>query len=321
MIQPRVSVVLPVRDGADFIAAAIDSILAQTLRAFELLVVDDGSRDATPTLLADLAGRDERLRVLSQPALGLVAALNRGMAEARGPYVARMDADDLAMPERLAMQVAALDAQPGVAALGSACRVIDRSGRVLGERHPPTDPNAIRGALDAGNCMIHPTMLLRRDAVLQVGGYRAAFRLAEDFDLWLRLAERYDLMNLPDCLLAYRQHEGQSAWRDLEQQALSEQGALTAAECRRAGLADPATQVTLITYDFLRGIGVPEAAITQRIIACALGAAREAIAVGQSGPARVAIALLLRQPDLHLRTRVHAWLLRLRATALLLPGA
>jgi hypothetical protein len=312
MTSPLVSVVLPVHDGATFVALSIGSILAQTFDAFELLVVDDGSRDATPAILADIAAQDRRLRVLTQPLLGLVPALNRGLVEARGRYVARMDADDVAMPERLACQVAALDRHLGVAAMGSACQLIGRDGSVLGHRHPPADPAAIRHALRWGNCMIHPTMMLRRDAVLDAGGYRAAFRLAEDFDLWLRLSERHDLMNLPQSLLGYRQHAGQSTWQELEQRSLSELAALVVAEQRRAGEQDRAKHVALIDHAFLRKIGVSEAAIARHIAARAMDAAREAIAAGQLASARSAIRLLLQQPGLHPRTRLHAWLLRLR---------
>lgn len=313
MTSPLVSVVLPVRDGVAFVADAINSILAQTLHEFELLVVDDGSRDATPAIIDRLVAQDRRVRLLTQPALGLVPALNRGLEEARSPYVARMDADDVAMPERLAKQVAVLDAQPLVAAVGGGCRVISREGTPLGHRQPPTDPAEIHQALRQSNCMIHPTVMLRRDIVLRAGGYRAAFRLAEDLDLWLRLSERYDLLNLPESLLDYRQHADQSSWRELEQRALSELGARALAARRRLGQLDSADHVPLITHAFLREIGVPDAAIARHIISCALGSAKEAIAAGHHLSARAAIALLLRQPDLHPRTRLHAWLLRLRA--------
>jgi len=313
MTTPLVSVVLPVRDGAAFVADAIESIRSQTMREFELLVIDDGSRDATQSILERIASSDARLRVITQPALGLVAALNRGLSEARAGYVARMDADDIAAPERLARQAVVLDAAPGVAAIGSACRVIDRNGAVLRHRYPPTDPGKIRRALVIGNCMIHPTMMLRRASVLQAGGYHPAFLLCEDFDLWLRLAERHDLLNLPEPLLDYREHEGQSAWRDLEQRALSELGALAAAAHRRAGSPDPTEDATLIDRDLLGRIGVTEAAITGRIAACALGAAQQAIAAGQLGPARAALDLLLSQSNLSPRTRLHGWLLLLRS--------
>ncbi len=313
MTLPLVSVVLPVRDGAVFIAEAIGSILAQTLEVFELLVVDDGSRDATPAIIADLSARDRRLRVLRQPPLGLVPALNRGLAEARGRYIARMDADDVAMPERLIRQTAALDTHRNVAAVGSACHVIDADGGVQGHRFPPTDPPAIRDALRRSNCMIHPTVMLRRESVLEAGGYRAAFRLAEDFDLWLRLSESYDLMNLPECLLSYRSHQGQSYWQNLEQQALSELGALELAARRRSGNTDTAGRIPLVTRIFLREIGVPDATIKQHITFRAMDAAKEAIAAGHRASAREAIRLLLRQPGLRPRTRLHGWWLRLRA--------
>jgi len=154
---------------------------------------------------------------------------------------------------------------------------------------------------------------LRRAAVLDTGFYRGAFRHVEDFDLWLRLSERHNLMNLPESLLAYRQHAGQSSWQELEQRSLSELGALVVAEQRRAGGDDPADRVPLIDRGFLRDIGVSEAAITRHLTVRAMDAAKEAIAAGHPGSARAAIELLLRQPGLHPRTRLHAWLLRLRA--------
>jgi glycosyltransferase involved in cell wall biosynthesis len=313
MVPPLVSVVLPVRDGAAFVADAVNSILVQTLRDFELLVIDDGSQDATPAILAKLAASDARLRVVTQPSLGLVAALNRGLSEARSRYVARMDADDLAAPGRLASQFARLEMHPDVAALGSACRVIDRNGKLLRYRRPPTDAAEIRRALWRGNCMTHPTVMLRREPAVAVGGYRGAFLHCEDYDLWLRLAEHHNLRNMPEPLLDYREHEGQLAWRDLEQRALSELGALAGARHRQAGSPDPTSDAELISRSFLRGIGITDTAITERIVACALGAAKSAIVAGHRASARVAVDLLLQQPGLSPRTRLHGWLLLLRS--------
>lgn len=313
MTHPVVSVLMPVRNGAAYVADAMESILAQTLRTFELLVMDDGSQDATPAIVAGAASRDARVRVVAVAGQGIVPALNTGLAEARGRYIARMDADDVAMPERLARQVATLDAFPNVAVVGSACRVIDHAGTVLAERHPPTAHAEIRSALMHANCMIHPTVMMRRDAVVDSGGYRAAFRLAEDFDLWLRLSERHDLLNLSEPLLDYRQHGEQSSWHDAEQRSLSELGALACAERRRTRGADGVADVPCITREVLRELGVADTLIEQRIIACALGSAKDAIDAGQRVAARAALALLLRQPHLHPRTRLHGWLLRLRA--------
>src|SRR5437879_2375502 len=126
-MEPRVSVVLPVRDGARFLRDALESVLAQTLGDFELLVVDDGSQDETPEILAEV--RDERLLVLRQERLGLVAALNRGIGAAHAPYLARMDADDVSLPERLERQLAYLDARPQVALVAPGVEAIDEQGR------------------------------------------------------------------------------------------------------------------------------------------------------------------------------------------------
>lgn len=311
---PAISVVLPVRDGAAFISEAVRSILGQTWRDFELLAVDDGSRDATPTILGRLAAEDPRVRVLAQSPLGIVPALNRGVQAAAGRYVARMDADDLAAPERLALQAAVLEGDPAVAAVGSACRVIGLDGTILRVRCPPTRAAAVRAALERGNPMIHPTVLLRRQAMLAVGGYRPAFLLCEDYDLWLRLSERHDLVNLAQPLLDYREHPGQSTWWNLEQRMLSELGALAAARMRRAGLADPAGEAP-ITRAALGGLGLDEDAISDGIIDRALGTAIEARAAGHRAAARAALDLLRRQPTLGVRTRLHGALLRLSLLA------
>ncbi|MFT8242525.1 glycosyltransferase [Roseomonas sp. BN140053] len=313
MRTPAVSVVLPVRDGARFLEAAVNSILGQSLRELELLVVDDGSRDETPAILRRLAAADARLRVLSGPPLGLVPALNRGLREARAPLVARMDADDVAAPERLARQVAALEAAPEVALLGTGWRVVRADGQPRRDVSPPTGSEAIRAALVRANPIAHPTVILRRAAVLGVGGYRPAFRLAEDFDLWLRLAERHELRNLPEPLLDYREHAGQSAWQALEQRALSEMGALAAAARRRAGGADGADGPGPVDRALLRRLGVTAEAIRDGLLARALGTAKDALRAEQFAAARAAVALGLQQPGLRARTRLHLWVLRLRA--------
>src|ERR1700679_4394868 len=131
---PRVSVVMAVRDGDRWLAEAVESLLGQSERAFECIVVDDGSEDRTPVLLDALRRRDGRLRVLRQPRLGLCAALNRGLAEARGPLVARLGADDVAHESRLERQVAAFAARPELGVLGTWAQEIDARGRPLGLR-------------------------------------------------------------------------------------------------------------------------------------------------------------------------------------------
>lgn len=290
---------------------AVESILGQTLTNLELIIVDDGSQDETPAILDELAASDNRIRILRQAPLGVAAALNTGLSAARAAIVARMDADDIAAPDRLARQYAALNSRSNAVAIGSACRVLDQHGKLLGYRSPPTQPEQIRRTLVRGNCMIHPTMMLRRDPVLRLGGYRSPFRFCEDFDLWLRLSEHYDLINLPETLLDYREHDRQLTWQNIEERAMTELAALVFATRRRAGATEGFDENIHIDREFLLRIGVSERDIVNHVIASTLGTARQAITAGLPRPAREALELLLRQPSLSARTR-------LRGSALLL---
>jgi hypothetical protein len=203
---PYVSVVLPVRNGERYIAEAITSIVEQTFRNFEVVVVDDGSCDCTLQILAEWAVRDPRIRLLARPRSGLVAALEAGRAAAQGFYLARMDADDIADPERLRRQVEYLDRHPEVVAIGGQIELIDAKGRSLGRRVFPVTPADCRTYLKRGAPFCHPAVMMRPDAVALVGGYRASFEPAEDIDLWLRLAKVGELANLDVNVLRYRVH-------------------------------------------------------------------------------------------------------------------
>lgn len=307
--KPSVTVLLPVRNGQAYLAAAIDSVLAQDHTDFELLVVDDGSTDATPAILAVAAAADSRVRIL-RGGDGLVAALNHGLAAAAAPWIARMDADDLAHPQRLTTQLRAAQQAPETAAFGSAYRVIDGAGRLFRVVREPLEPTAIAAELPRRNCLAHPTVLLRRDAVLAIGGYRPAFPQAEDYDLWLRLAERHKLRNLPEVLLDYRQHAGQSAWSAVEQRFLSEFGARVAAEARRAGQVDFGSTPSPIDATVLLAAGVSPQRLAQHMTEAALGAAIDARRANQGAAVVAAARVVLAQPRLRWRTRLHARLLQ-----------
>jgi glycosyltransferase involved in cell wall biosynthesis len=317
MSRPAVTVLMPVRDGARHLPEALDSILRQGWRDLECLVCDDGSADATPDILARAAAADARLRVLSLPRAGIVAALNAGLEAARAGWVARMDADDIAMPDRLDHQMAAAARHPEAAAIGGAWRVIGAHGRPRRRVAPPLEPEAIAQALLRHNPLAHPTMLLRRDAVRALGGYRVAFRGAEDYDLWLRLAERHPIRCVPDTLIDYREHAGQTAWTDIAARVHAELGARAAARARRAGLPDPAEGAGAIDAAWLRAAGVTQAEIVATMTARARGTALDAVAAGEGKAARAALRVLRAQPGLHPRTRAHAALLWLRS---LMPG-
>ena len=202
MRTPRVSVLMAVHDGAPWVKDAVASVLAQTLDDLELIVLDDGSTDATPALLSAIT--DRRLRVERQPRTGLTRALNAALALARAPIVARLDADDLAVPERLARQVAFLDAHPEIGVLGSAAREVDAQGRDVRVVRPPEDDGDIRRALIRRNPMVHSTIAMRRRDVDAAGGYDPRFAVAQDDDLWIRLAAVTRLANLPEPLVLRR---------------------------------------------------------------------------------------------------------------------
>jgi glycosyltransferase involved in cell wall biosynthesis len=235
---PAVSVLMPVYDAAAYVRRAVESILAQTLRDFELLVYDDGSRDASAAIVAELARRDPRVRLLRRPHAGYTVWLAEGVAAARAPFVARMDADDVARPTRLAQQAAFLERHPDCCAVGARVLRIDPDGRPIRVAEVPLAHAQIEAALLAGRgeALPHPAVMLRRETLLAAGGYRTEYEPAEDLELFLRLAERGRLANLPDVLLEYRQHVSKiSIQREAEQRGLA---ARVVAEARaRRGLA------------------------------------------------------------------------------------
>jgi glycosyltransferase involved in cell wall biosynthesis len=205
MITPRISVVLAVCNGERHVEASARSVLAQRFEDFELIVVDDGSTDATPDILSALQREDPRVVIMCQENRGLAASLNRGIAMARGIYVARQDADDISLQDRFERQTAFLDQYPSVAAVGSSADVIDRSGAVVGALHALRGPGAVRrGLLTLRSTPVHGSMLMRTSAIRAAGGYREAFPVCQDYDLWLRLSSRFDIDNIPDVLYQWR---------------------------------------------------------------------------------------------------------------------
>jgi hypothetical protein len=202
---PRVSVLTAACNGARFLPAAIASILEQRYPDFEYVIVDDASTDASAALIAGFAARDLRIRPLFNPAqLGPAAALNRALAAAQGDYVAVLDHDDLALPERLARQVAFLDAHPEVGAVGAQVRVLDAEGAPIQLQFYSTHPAAARWQLLFGASLLHSASMYRRTLLQQLGGYSVEHPYLCDYELLGRLAEISQIANLPDTLACYR---------------------------------------------------------------------------------------------------------------------
>jgi glycosyltransferase involved in cell wall biosynthesis len=190
-----------------YIAAALDSILSQTYGDFELLVINDGSSDGTEGILREYARKDGRVRVvLCDKNTGLASALNLGLRETGADLVARMDADDVALPDRLEKQMEYLAAHPEIDVLGTFCEDIDEFGDRTGRiRRMPlgSEKNA---ALVWTNPVIHPTIMFRRDRIMRLGGYNATLRRRQDYDLWFRvIAAGMKIDNIPEVLLLYRE--------------------------------------------------------------------------------------------------------------------
>jgi len=207
-LDPVVSVVLPVYNAESYIQEAVESILAQTYSDFEFLIIDDGSTDGSLAILQKYADEDPRIRLRSRPNAGLVATLNEMLAEARGEYIARMDADDISLPNRFEQQVEFLNSHPEVALLGSWVDVIDPQGRRLRTAKVPVESDAlVQQMLDRGGQFVfHPAIMARREAFAQAGGYIADRFPAEDLHLFLKMAETAQLANLEEVLLKYREH-------------------------------------------------------------------------------------------------------------------
>lgn len=205
---PTISVLMPVYNAQRYLSAAVESILHQSFQDFEFLIVNDGSTDRSLALLQRYAAQDARIRLISRENTGYVQALNEMLALAQGEFLARMDADDVALPERFARQVAFLQQHPEVVCVGGAQDWIDGAGRFL-LHHPEAEQDAAiqQLALTGQTPINHPSALMRRRAVLQVGGYDESLHPAEDLDLWLKLGEVGQLANLPDTVLQYRQHD------------------------------------------------------------------------------------------------------------------
>jgi glycosyltransferase involved in cell wall biosynthesis len=248
---PRVTVLIGAYENERTVARAVDSILAQTERDLELIVIDDGSRDGSAAAAREAIGSDPRGRVMRlERNLGIARSLNAGLEAAAAPFVAIQDADDYSAPNRLERELAVLASEPDVAVVGSRMREVDDTGREL-------EPRTSFAAGDVGSVLLrfnpipNGSALIRRDAARAAGGYDPRYRYATEYDLWLRLAERYRLVAL-DEELGTRVMGGGNVAARAERAQLAEGLAIRARALRRrrtlkgaSGLLRPALSYML----------------------------------------------------------------------------
>lgn len=246
MTTPAISVAMSVYNGERFLAEAVESVLSQSFGDFEFLIVDDGSRDATPDIIRGYAARDKRIRPIIRENRGLIASLNQLLEAARAPIIARMDADDICRPSRFEKQYAFLTDNPDYGVVGTWTEDIDETGgpySLSGKDHP-TSHEEFLSAIETGSPLIcHPAAMFRRDIVRSVGDYHAAFRHCEDYDLWLRLASVTRLASIPERLMRYRHYDNQVSSRHATEQQIGAAVSYIAYRDRLAGLPDPTAQL------------------------------------------------------------------------------
>ena len=202
-ISPDISVVLPVYNGEEHLAEAIDSILAQTFSNFEFIIIDDASTDRTPSILRKYAAMDSRIRIITNVINKKIAAcLNHGIAEARSPLVARMDADDWSDPERLEKQFTFMQEKPEVGICGTWLEIYETGDMWKW----PCSDEIVRVHMLFNSPIAHPTAMIRRNILVTLGSYATDMPPAEDYDLWARLAMQLEVRfaNVPSVLLRYR---------------------------------------------------------------------------------------------------------------------
>ena len=213
MSKPAISVVVPVYNAGKYLATAIGSIIEQTFDDWEMVCVNDGSTDGSGEILDWFSSRDPRIRVEHQSNSGVVAAANRGHELAQAEFVCRMDADDIAMPNRLAGQLAYMRSHPDCAAVSGAILEIDSNSEPLGVQRLPLDHESIvQRLLNRRTGLFQPASMMRAEAFKKIGGFRAKYQWIEDHDLWLRMRQVGQLENTEDIVLCYRLHESSCTW-------------------------------------------------------------------------------------------------------------
>jgi glycosyltransferase involved in cell wall biosynthesis len=205
MKNPKVTVLMPVYNGEKYLDEAIDSILGQTFKDFEFLIVNDGSTDKTGEILKSY--NDLRIKIINnEKNIGLTKSLNKGLKSARGEYIARQDADDISMPERLEKEVEFLEMHQDYAVVGTFAKIINENSKILYFLERPVEDSKIREVFKKDNCIIHGSSMIRKACLSEIGFYNELMLRSQDYELWLRLSKKYRFANIAKYLYMWRKH-------------------------------------------------------------------------------------------------------------------
>lgn len=208
-MNPKISVLMSVYNGEHYLREAVESILSQTFTDFEFLIVDDCSIDNSLSILREYGGKDKRIRIITNEFnIGLTKNLNKLIKASKGEYIARFDCDDISLPDRFKEQVKYLDEHKNCGAISSWADIIDNQGKYLRTVKYPTRDNELRKALIRYNPFFHSGLMVPRKILDDVGFYDESWRFAQDYELYFRIAKKYELRNIPRVLLQYREIHG-----------------------------------------------------------------------------------------------------------------
>jgi len=216
MNKPKLSIIMPVYNAEDYLQEAIESVLNQSFTDFEFIIVYDSSFDNSLKIINNY--NDERIEVIeNKKRIGLVKSLNKAVRYARGEYIARQDADDVSLPNRLELQLEFLEEHPEVALLGTGVCVINEKGETVEKRimHPCPKKSLLKG-----NRFIHGSVMFRKSVMDELGTYNEVFKNSEDYELWLRFSLKYDVKNLTLPLYKLRSHSGSISSAKIEEQQM-----------------------------------------------------------------------------------------------------
>jgi len=245
---------MAVRNGGPDLELSLRSMAAQSFRDWEMIVVDDASQDETNPMVNEWSRRDRRIRLLSNPqATGQTACLNQGLKECRAAWIARQDADDLSHPSRLEAQIRFLSDHPETVLLGTAGYLIDADGQKVGLLDVPTERAAIAWTFPFLNPFLHTSVIFHRDTALELGGYDENFRIAQDYDLWLRMTQAHPVANIPSRLVSYRCGQG-SLSRSSREEAFREADTVAGRAARAAFAQEMTSEEQALVAEFRRGL-------------------------------------------------------------------